>query len=178
MSRVYPRPVNESRIIAKGRYIRKGVPSVAHQPTPSKRDGTESSTTGSPWSLDSAEEVLLDSKNVLSGTLEARRRILATAKEFPGFYSGKQYHAPDFPNTLDRALTAGVEKVMSTEDPCPLKAFGKLGLDYDRLNHAGKGTQITTFKAQLDMFVEEKWDLPLFLYCRASFDDFVQVIGP
>ncbi|KAM0817275.1 putative TatD family hydrolase [Seiridium cardinale] len=56
--------------------------------------------------------------------------------------------------------------------------FVTLGLDYDRLNHAGKGTQITTFKAQLDMFVEEKWDLPLFLYCRASFDDFVQVIGP
>ncbi|KAK9770102.1 putative TatD family hydrolase [Seiridium cardinale] len=64
------------------------------------------------------------------------------------------------------------------EDPCPLKAFGKLGLDYDRLNHADKGTQIATFKAQLDMFVEEKWDLPLFLYCRTSFDDFVQVIGP
>lgn len=64
------------------------------------------------------------------------------------------------------------------EEPCLLKAFGELGLDYDRLNHADKETQIATFKAQLDMFVTEKWDLPLFLHCRAAFDDFVSVINP
>lgn len=62
--------------------------------------------------------------------------------------------------------------------PCYLKAFGELGLDYDRLNYADKKTQTTTFKAQLDMFVEEQWDLPLFLHCRAAFDDFVAVITP
>jgi TatD DNase family protein len=64
-------------------------------------------------------------------------------------------------------------------EPAPLiKAFGELGLDYDRLVHADKETQIAAFKAQLDMFVEEKWDLPLFLHCRAAFDDFVDIISP
>ncbi|KAI0174493.1 TatD family hydrolase [Pestalotiopsis sp. NC0098] len=160
--------------------------------------------------------------------------VTATAKEFSGIYRGKQYHEPDFANTLDRALDAGVEKVMLTgmslsdiptnlaiarsrpqnscfvtigvhpyhaSEPGPkgseyyvqlrkavkdalaeeiplIKAFGELGLDYDRLVHADKDTQITTFKAQLEMFVEEKWDLPLFLHCRAAFDDFVEIIGP
>lgn len=62
--------------------------------------------------------------------------------------------------------------------PCPVAAFGELGLDYDRLNHAPKDVQIRAFKAQLNLFVENSWDLPLFLHCRAAFDDFVDVITP
>ncbi|KAK6218206.1 hypothetical protein LQW54_002960 [Pestalotiopsis sp. IQ-011] len=64
------------------------------------------------------------------------------------------------------------------EEVLLIKAFGELGLDYDRLFHADKDTQIETFKAQLDMFVEEKWDLPLFLHCRVAFGDFVEIISP
>ncbi|ETS77941.1 hypothetical protein PFICI_10003 [Pestalotiopsis fici W106-1] len=160
--------------------------------------------------------------------------VTPTAKEFAGIYRGKQYHEPDFTNTLDRAWDAGVEKVMLTgmsvtdvssnlaiaksrppnscfvtmgvhpynagepgpagseyydklgqairdalAEPVPLiKAYGELGLDYDRLVHADKETQIATFKAQLDMVIKEKWDLPLFLHCRAAFDDFVDIISP
>lgn len=62
--------------------------------------------------------------------------------------------------------------------PCPVAAFGELGLDYDRLNHASKDVQIRAFKAQLDLFVANEWDLPLFLHCRAAFDDFVDIIRP
>jgi TatD DNase family protein len=40
--------------------------------------------------------------------------VTATAKEFKGIYRNKQYHEPDFPHTLDRALDAGVSKVMLT----------------------------------------------------------------
>jgi TatD DNase family protein len=40
--------------------------------------------------------------------------VTATAKEFSGIYRGKQYHDPDFTAVLDRALAAGVEKVMLT----------------------------------------------------------------
>ncbi|KAK1584833.1 TatD family hydrolase [Colletotrichum navitas] len=168
--------------------------------------------------------------------------VTATAKNFAGFYRGKQYHQPDFDVVLDRALAAGVDKVMLTgmslgdaatnvciaksrpagtcfvtvgihpyhaaepdaeedggEDghfkklaqavrdalkpatersPSVLAAFGELGLDYDRLNHASKEAQIRTFKRQLDLFVEERFDLPLFLHCRAAFDDFAGVVGP
>ncbi|KAL0942642.1 deoxyribonuclease tatd [Colletotrichum truncatum] len=167
--------------------------------------------------------------------------VTATAKDFSGFYRGKQYHQPDFDAVLDRALAAGVEKVMLTgmslsdvdtnlsiaksrpegscfvtigihpyhaaepdaepeggEDahfaklaqsvrdaltPTPngntvLAAYGELGLDYDRLNHASKEAQVRTFKRQLDLFVAEEFDLPLFLHCRAAFDDFVEIIKP
>ncbi|KAI2615784.1 Mg-dependent DNase [Hypomontagnella submonticulosa] len=159
--------------------------------------------------------------------------VTATANEFNGVYRNKTYHPADFLNTLDRALAAGVEKVMLTGmslsdvpvnlaiaqshpdqcfvtigvhpyhaaeldaggpgyleklaesirdalalAPCPVAAFGELGLDYDRLNHAPKDVQVRAFKAQLDLFVQNEWKLPLFLHCRAAFDDFVEVIMP
>lgn len=162
--------------------------------------------------------------------------MTATANEFAGVYRGKQYHAPDFESTLDRALCAGVEKVIltgmslsdvehnaniarsrlgqcsitigvhpyhateieqgdevyfrdlighvhrlsqgETGQPRLVSAFGELGLDYDRLQHAPKEAQIHAFKVQLDAFVSEKFDLPLFLHCRAAFDDFVDIVTP
>ncbi|TDZ27329.1 Deoxyribonuclease Tat-D [Colletotrichum spinosum] len=167
--------------------------------------------------------------------------VTAAAKEFAGYYRGKQYHQPDFDAVLDRALTAGVSKVVLTgmslsdaefnlaiarsrpDNSCfvtigihpyhaaepdaeaeggedahfeklaqtvrdamnpadggriLLAAFGELGLDYDRLVHASKEAQLRTFRRQLDLFVREQFDLPLFLHCRAAFDDFVAVITP
>lgn len=64
------------------------------------------------------------------------------------------------------------------QTPRAIRAFGELGLDYDRLDRAAKEVQIQTFKDQLDLFVARKWDLPLFLHCRAAFDDFVEIITP
>lgn len=166
-------------------------------------------------------------------TSYAQVAVTATANEFKGIYRGKQYHPADFPNTLDRALSAGVEKIVLTgmslddvstnleiaksrpdgscfftigvhpyhaaepltEGPSYLEkikeaiednlqqgrrhlvAYGELGLDYDRLNLADKPTQLAIFKAQLDMFVANKWDLPLFLHCRNAFEDFVDVMS-
>ncbi|KAI4906654.1 hypothetical protein J4E90_010342 [Alternaria incomplexa] len=158
--------------------------------------------------------------------------VTATAKEFAGIYRGKQYHEPDFDAVLDRALAAGVEKVMltgmyasdasfnlgiarkrpeqcrvtigvhpyhaveadeggeeyykslsdsitttMTEEPHLLAAFGELGLDYDKLAEAPKDVQIRVFKRQLDMIVSAGWKLPLFLHCRAAFEDFVAILG-
>ncbi|KAK7192939.1 hypothetical protein DPSP01_005148 [Paraphaeosphaeria sporulosa] len=59
-----------------------------------------------------------------------------------------------------------------------VSAFGELGLDYDHLEWASKDVQIQCFKDQLDLFVRGNYDLPLFLHCRAAFDDFVAVIEP
>lgn len=61
-------------------------------------------------------------------------------------------------------------------NPSPIAAFGELGLDYDRLNRSPKETQIRAFRDQLDLFVKHKFDLPLFLHCRAAFDDFYEII--
>ncbi|KAK7427027.1 hypothetical protein QQZ08_006454 [Neonectria magnoliae] len=64
------------------------------------------------------------------------------------------------------------------QDPVRIAAFGELGLDYDREVHASKEVQIRAFKAQLDLFVTNDWNLPLFLHCRAAFEDFVDIITP
>ncbi|ETN38933.1 uncharacterized protein HMPREF1541_06975 [Cyphellophora europaea CBS 101466] len=89
------------------------------------------------------------------------------------------YHAAQ-PETEDDYLERLANAVdgLIQQKPRLIRAFGELGLDYDRLDHAGKEVQIRTFRAQLDLFVTRKWDLPLFLHCRAAFDDFVAIISP
>lgn len=65
---------------------------------------------------------------------------------------------------------------LKTSAPGLVTAYGELGLDYDHLELADKETQLRCFKDQLDFFVAQKWDFPLFLHCRAAFDDFVSVM--
>ena len=55
-------------------------------------------------------------------------------------------------------------------------AFGEIGLDYDRLQHASKETQIIYFERQLDLAIELQ--LPLFLHMRAASDDFEGLLVP
>lgn len=90
------------------------------------------------------------------------------------------YHAsePDTegPGYLEK-MSDIIEELLK-QKPTPIAAFGELGLDYDHLAKASKDAQIRTFKAQLDLLVSKKFDLPLFLHCRAAFDDFVGVIKP
>ncbi|KAI5927345.1 TatD family hydrolase [Camillea tinctor] len=60
-----------------------------------------------------------------------------------------------------------------------VRAFGELGLDYERAGLASKEDQMRVFRAQLDMHASEGgWgDLPLFLHCRGAFGDFVEVMA-
>ncbi|THW36179.1 Mg-dependent DNase [Aureobasidium pullulans] len=93
------------------------------------------------------------------------------------------YHAAEpYANDSDGSeyLSAMAKSIndLQTSDPGMISAFGELGLDYDHLDHASKETQLRCFKDQLDLFVKEKWDLPLFLHCRAAFDDFVAIMEP
>jgi TatD DNase family protein len=67
---------------------------------------------------------------------------------------------------------------MLSQKPTPLTGFGELGLDYERTASASPDIQRKAFVAQLDLMVDQKWDLPLFLHCRAALDDFVEVISP
>lgn len=57
-----------------------------------------------------------------------------------------------------------------------VKAFGEIGLDYDRLHYASAELQKRYFLKQLEVACEVK--LPLFLHMRAACDDFVSIIKP
>lgn len=57
-----------------------------------------------------------------------------------------------------------------------VKAFGEIGLDYDRLHYSPADIQRKYFRSQLDIASELK--LPLFLHSRAAADDFVSILGP
>lgn len=60
-----------------------------------------------------------------------------------------------------------------------VKAFGEIGLDYDRFHYSSKSQQITMFKKQLDVISSlAHLKLPLFLHMRSACDDFIDVIKP
>lgn len=59
-----------------------------------------------------------------------------------------------------------------------VKAFGEIGLDYDRLHYSTVEQQKSMFKRQLEVAVSLKHQLPLFLHMRAACDDFVDIIRP
>jgi TatD DNase family protein len=87
------------------------------------------------------------------------------------------YHVSEIEAEADhlRKMAAKIDDLLQSPET-PLKAYGELGLDYDRLDKASKDVQIRAFKAQLELFVQGGWDLPLFLHCRAAFDDFVEIM--
>lgn len=73
------------------------------------------------------------------------------------------------------ALLGGLKKLaLEGKEKGTVAAFGEIGLDYDRLQHADKETQIVWFEKQLDVAVE--LDLPLFLHSRAAAEDFESIL--
>ncbi|CAD0113268.1 unnamed protein product, partial [Aureobasidium uvarum] len=91
------------------------------------------------------------------------------------------YHASEpYENGSDgeEYLTAMANKTneLLHSSPALVAAYGELGLDYDHLSLADKETQLRCFHDQLDLFLAQEWQLPLFLHCRAAFDDFVAVM--
>ncbi|KAK6463115.1 hypothetical protein DFJ63DRAFT_312441 [Scheffersomyces coipomensis] len=60
-----------------------------------------------------------------------------------------------------------------------LKAFGEIGLDYDRFHYSTKDQQTTMFKKQLQIYANLKdLKIPLFLHMRSACDDFISIIKP
>lgn len=90
------------------------------------------------------------------------------------------YHATEVDDGGEEYLLQFSREVhgLLRQKPSPLAAFGEIGLDYDRLQYADKQTQISAFKAQLDLHASEQFDLPLFLHCRSAMEDFMAIIAP
>ncbi len=57
-----------------------------------------------------------------------------------------------------------------------VRAFGEIGLDYDRLHYASAEKQKLYFEMQLKLAAE--FDMPLFLHMRNACDDFLQILVP
>jgi TatD DNase family protein len=77
------------------------------------------------------------------------------------------------PEACIQALVALISKDQKTVSP-RIRAFGELGLDYDRLDWSPKETQLACFRAQMEVAVT--LDLPLFLHSRAAAHDFAQIL--
>lgn len=78
---------------------------------------------------------------------------------------------PEGPSALLHSLET-LALTAKTAGTCT--AYGEIGLDYDRLSHASKPTQLKYFAAQLDIAVRVQ--LPLFLHSRAAADDFERLL--
>lgn len=78
--------------------------------------------------------------------------------------SSEEYYQ-ELSQTAQKAKTEGI-----------VKAFGEIGLDYDRLHFAPADVQRQVFKKQLDIATE--LDLPLFLHSRAAAQDFANILFP
>ncbi|RLV91873.1 Deoxyribonuclease Tat-D [Spathaspora sp. JA1] len=89
----------------------------------------------------------------------------------------------EYTNTLrddvDEKLTRLKNIVVTGHKLGHVKAFGEIGLDYDRLHYSNKIQQCQMFQKQLEIHRELKHlDLPLFLHMRDACDDFIDIVKP
>ncbi|ORY83143.1 deoxyribonuclease Tat-D [Protomyces lactucae-debilis] len=79
----------------------------------------------------------------------------------------------DGPDACLDALMALIQQDQTSSNP-RIRAFGELGLDYDRLDWSPKDTQLACFRAQMELAVA--FQLPLFLHSRAAANDFASIL--
>lgn len=129
--------------------------------------------------LKRAEEQGVEKMMVTGSCLEESRRALDLARRYPGvLYSTVGVHpcsatqvpkenATQYYTELEDLARKGAAEGI-------VKAFGELGLDYDRLHYAPKSRQIEVFRDQLE--IATRLDLPLFLHSRACAADFAKIM--
>lgn len=117
---------------------------------------------------------------IITGSdLENSKSAIHLCEEHPGFlYSTIGVHPcstqdfekhPGGPSALVAALRQLIES-----SPKAFVAIGEIGLDYDRLTLSPKETQLTYFRAQLQLAAGLADTPPLFLHSRAAHEDFLR----
>jgi len=128
----------------------------------------------------------VDKMLVTSSYLQEAKDVIELCQPHPGLlYSTAGVH-PCHANdvyTKTESITSPAEYyaelkkvVLEGKKSGFVKAFGEIGLDYDRLHYAAAEVQRDVFKSQLDIAVEV--DLPLFLHSRAADEDFGNILFP
>lgn len=91
------------------------------------------------------------------------------------FYGGVENAEPL--DTVNEKLNQLREIALQGHADGSIKAFGEIGLDYDRLHYSTKDQQCEMFRRQLQIYASIKHlQLPLFLHMRAACDDFVSIL--
>lgn len=123
----------------------------------------------------------VDKMLVTSSHLQESKHVLELCQDYPGLlYSTvgvHPCHATDVSKAGISDYYDQLKKVaLEGKKTGFVRAFGEIGLDYDRLSYAPADIQREVFKSQLDIAVE--LDLPLFLHSRAADDDFGAILFP
>ncbi|CAK4033347.1 hydrolase, family [Lecanosticta acicola] len=106
------------------------------------------------------------------------KNAVKLAEEYPGLcYATIGVH-PCSAKSLEEGGEALLEDLknlaIETRDAGTATAFGEIGLDYDRLEHCDKETQMKWFERQLDVACD--LGMPLFLHSRAAAADFEAIL--
>ncbi|KAI5360095.1 Putative TatD family, metal-dependent hydrolase [Septoria linicola] len=118
---------------------------------------------------------------VTGSDLKESQNAVKLAEDYPGLCFATIGVHPCSANTFDKHHSGpdGLLQELRTlatqcRDGGTATAFGEIGLDYDRLFHAEKETQLKYFALQLDLAVELQ--MPLFLHSRAAAEDFEKLL--
>lgn len=132
---------------------------------------------------------------VTASTLQESEKVLTLCKKHPGLLYGTAGVHPcqslelskplsdEFNNNSQEEnesnyLTALKNVIIEGHKLGYIKAFGEIGLDYDRLHFSPADVQRRVFKLQLDLALElSDLDLPLFLHSRAAAEDFENMLN-
>jgi len=116
---------------------------------------------------------------ITGGTLSESAEALKTAEEDECLYTTVGCH-PTRANEFDEKEESPdvyLRKLidLANTNKGKVVAVGEMGLDYDRLQFSSKETQKKYFEKQMELIEETK--LPVFLHCRAAYEDFGAILS-